>query len=52
MIADILPDIQKRGMRPVENERITLRGAALVKHGAIIIGIFARDWMGLIPKCG
>ena len=22
------------------------------KHGAIIIGIFACDWMGLIPKCG
>ena len=28
-IADILTDIQKRGMRPVENERITFRGAAL-----------------------
>ena len=29
-IANILPDIQRRGMRPVENERITVRGAALV----------------------
>ena len=51
-IADILPDIQQRGMRPVENERITLRGAALVETWRDHYRIFARDWMGLIPKCG
>ena len=50
MIADILPDIQQRGMRPVENERITLRGAALVETWRDHYRDFCARLDGIDPK--
>ena len=49
-IADILPDIQQRGMRPVENERIALRGAALVETWRDHYRDFCARLDGIDPK--
>ena len=49
-IVDILPDIQKRGMRPVENEHITLRGATLVETWRDHYRDFCARLDGIDPK--
>ena len=49
-IADILPDIQKRGMRPVESEHITLRGATLVETWRDHYRDFCARLGGIDPK--
>ena len=49
-IADILPDVQQRGMRPVENERISLRGASLVQTWRDHFRDFCARLDGIDPK--
>jgi len=49
-IADIQPDIQKRGMRPVESEHITLRGATLVETWRDHYRDFCARLDGIDPK--
>jgi uncharacterized protein (TIGR03084 family) len=49
-IAHILPDIQQRGMRPVENESITLRGMALLETWRDHFRDFCARLDGVDPK--
>ncbi|MFZ8879087.1 MAG: TIGR03084 family metal-binding protein [Paracoccaceae bacterium] len=49
-IAHILPDIQQRGMRPVESESITLRGMALLETWRDHFRDFCARLDGVDPK--